>query len=34
MVVVVKIAKNGKLLDIKEVSDRYRDDPYTWDTDE
>ena len=30
MVEVVKISKNGKLLQIKEVSDKYRETPYTW----
>lgn len=30
MVEVVRIDKNGFLLEIKEVSDIYRDTPYTW----
>jgi hypothetical protein len=34
MVVFVKIAKNGKLVRIKEVPDKYRDHPYVWDEDE
>jgi len=33
MVDVVKISKKGKLLEIKEVSDKYRDIPYNWDED-
>jgi hypothetical protein len=28
MVVIVKIAKNGQLLQIKEIPDTYRDKPY------
>jgi hypothetical protein len=32
MVEFVKISKNGVLLEIKEVSDRYRDQPYVWET--
>ncbi len=31
MVDVVRISKKGALLEIKEVSDKYRDIPYTWD---
>jgi len=31
MVEVVKIGSNGILLQIKEVSDSYRDHPYRWD---
>ena len=31
MVEVVKIGSNGLLLEIKEVSDTYRDSPYHWD---
>ncbi len=34
MVEVVKIASNGILLQIKEVSDSYRDFPYGWDEDD
>jgi hypothetical protein len=34
MVEYVKIAKNGTLLRIKEVSDIYRDRPFLWDEDE
>jgi hypothetical protein len=34
MVEVVKISKNGTLLWIKEVSDKYREEPYKWDDDE
>jgi hypothetical protein len=30
MVAVVRISKKGKLLQIKEVSDKYRDNPYDW----
>jgi hypothetical protein len=30
MVELVRIAKDGKLLEIKEVSDKYRNQPYTW----
>jgi len=33
MVEVVRISKDGRLLEIKEVSDRYRDIPYDWDED-
>lgn len=33
MVAVVRISKDGLLLEIKEVSDRYRDSPYDWDED-
>jgi|GEM_PF-1200418 len=31
MVEIVKIGSNGILLEIKEVSDTYRDYPYGWD---
>jgi len=34
MVEMVKISKKGKLLQIKEVSDIYREKPYKWDDDE
>jgi len=34
MVEIVKVAHNGILLKIKEVSDAYRDRPYRWDEDE
>jgi hypothetical protein len=34
MVEVVKISKKGKLLRIKDVSDKYRQKPYKWDDDE
>ena len=34
MVAFVKISDNGVLLQIKEVSDQYRDRPYRWDEDE
>jgi hypothetical protein len=34
MVEVVKIGSDGILLQIKEVSDSYRDFPYRWDEDE
>ena len=30
MVEVVRISKDGFLLEIKEVSDKYRDIPYNW----
>jgi len=30
MVEFVKISKDGVLLEIKEVSDKYRDQPYDW----
>jgi len=30
MVVVCKISKEGYLVKIKEVSDKYRDIPYQW----
>jgi hypothetical protein len=33
MVAFVKITKKGKLVRIKEVSDKYRDKPYRWDED-
>ncbi len=31
MVDVIRVSKKGKLLEIKEVSDKYRDIPYNWD---
>ncbi len=31
MVAVCAVSKDGKLLKIKEVSDKYRDAPYNWD---
>ena len=31
MIEVVRISKKGVLLEIKEVSDKYRDEPYPWD---
>jgi len=31
MVAVCKISKDGQLVKIKEVSDKYRDVPYNWD---
>jgi hypothetical protein len=31
MVAFVKISKDGSILEIKEVSDVYRDQPYEWD---
>jgi len=31
MVGVIRISKEGILLEIKEVSDKYRDIPYRWD---
>ena len=31
MVEVIRIDKNGFLLEIKEVSDKYRDSLYNWD---
>ena len=34
MVAVVRISKKGKLLEIKEVSDKYREKPYQWDESE
>ena len=34
MVEFVKISKKGTLVRIKEVSDKYRDQPYRWDEDE
>jgi hypothetical protein len=34
MVVFVKISKNGGLLRIKEIPDKFRDKPYVWDEDE
>jgi hypothetical protein len=34
MVEFVKISKDGALLEIKEVSDRYRDQPYLWEAEE
>jgi hypothetical protein len=33
MVAVVRISKKGMLLEIKEVSDKYRKIPYIWDED-
>ena len=30
MVAFVRISKKGKLLEIKEVPDEYRDKPYFW----
>ena len=30
MVAVVRISKDGNLLEIKEVSDKYRKVPYNW----
>jgi len=30
MVAFVKVSKKGTLLEIKEVSDKYRDEPYEW----
>jgi hypothetical protein len=30
MVEFVKISKDGSVLEIKEVSDEYRDQPYLW----
>jgi len=33
MVAVCRVSKDGKLLKIKEVSDKYRDTPYDWDED-
>jgi len=34
MVAVVRITKKGRLLEIKEVSDKYREVPYNWEDDE
>jgi hypothetical protein len=34
MVEVVKISKEGTLLEIREISDRYRDRPYVWEVEE
>jgi len=34
MVAFVKISKKGTLIRIKEVPDKYRDQPYEWDEDE
>jgi hypothetical protein len=34
MVEFVKISPQGNVLEIKEVSDKYRDRPYRWDEDE
>ena len=31
MVEFVRISKDGSILEIKEVSDTYRDQPYEWD---
>jgi len=33
MVEMIRISKDGFLLEIKEVSDKYRDGPYNWDED-
>lgn len=33
MVAVCRVSKNGKLLEIREASDKYRDIPYDWDED-
>ena len=33
MVDVIRVSKKGKLLEIKEVSDKYRDIPYNWNED-
>ena len=33
MVAVVRISKDRYLLEIKEVSDKFRDIPYNWDED-
>jgi len=30
MVEFVKISKDGKVIEIREVSDKYRDQPYLW----
>lgn len=30
MVALVRLSKNGHLLEIKEVSDKYRKIPYNW----
>jgi len=30
MVEIVKISKTGQLLEIKEISDKYRDEPFNW----
>jgi hypothetical protein len=34
MVEIVKISKDGTLLEIKEVSDKYRDQPYETEEDQ
>ena len=34
MVEFVKISKDGRCLEIREVSDQYRDQPYEWDDEE
>ncbi len=34
MVAFVRVAKDGRCLEIKEVSDHYRDQRYEWDEDE
>ena len=34
MFAVCKVSKDGKLLEIKEVSDDYRNKPYNWDDDQ
>ena len=31
MVEFVKISEDGRIIEIKEVSDTYRDQPYPWD---
>jgi hypothetical protein len=33
MVAVVKVSKEGYLLEIKEISDKYRDMSYNWNED-
>ena len=34
MVAFVRVSEEGALLEIKEVSDRFRDQQYRWDEDE
>jgi len=34
MVEIVKISKTGQLLEIKEISDRYRYEPFNWEENE
>jgi hypothetical protein len=34
MVEFVKISQDGKVIEIREVSDVYRDEPYEWDEEE